>query len=200
MLQFECYPTNENQIFLKIKTDHTEEGTLYRLSAALFFLGMDIIKGEIKTIIDEVKKQTYSEDIFILRAINQNFSFNEFTYQLGILMDALLDRNQDPEELLLNLKIHREKIPTLKEFIEAGFEYVIDEIPGKKQIYFYFETSDRPGLLLAISKFFFEQKINVINAEIETERQIAKDIFYLQFKEPSTKKILKDEIENLLKV
>jgi UTP:GlnB (protein PII) uridylyltransferase len=193
MIQFECYPLSEKNIYLKIVTDHTEKGTLYRLFSAIFVLGMDIYSGEVKTL----KEKNLSEDIFILRN-NHNFaSFNDFSYQLGILMESLLNRNQEPEKIL-NLNPKR-KIPDLREIFKTGFEYIIEERKDKKQILFYFETTDRSGLLVCITKFFYDNHINIIEADIKTEyNQIAKDTFILEYDNPKTIKNLKNQLEHYL--
>lgn len=192
MIQFECYPQSNKNIFLKILTDHTEEGTLYRLATAIFCLDLDIFSGEIKTISQD--GQFFSEDTFILRSSSENYKMNDFAYRLGYLMESLLNREQEPNEILKN--ITQRTPPTLEEIFKSGFEYIIDEIPEKKQIYFYIEAIDRPGLLMMISKFLYEKHINIIEAKIETTyNSIAQDVFYLEYKDENTKLILKNELE-----
>ncbi|MFN3604882.1 MAG: hypothetical protein ACK4UJ_09250 [Leptonema sp. (in: bacteria)] len=195
MIQFECYSQSETKIFLKIVTSHTEIGTLYRLATAIFVLDLDIFSGEIKTILRN--EQSFSEDTFVLRNKNSKSSINDFTSRLGYLMEALLNRVQNPEEILKN--INTRKPPTLKEILKSGFDYIIDEIPEKNQIYFYFEAKDRSGLLLMISKFLYENHFNIFEAKIETTfDDIAKDVFYLEYQSENSKKILKEKLEKLL--
>lgn len=192
MIQFECYPQSNKNIFLKIITDHTEEGTLYRLATAIFCLDLDIFSGEIKTISRD--GQFFSEDTFILRSSNENYKINDFSYRLGYLMESLLNREQEPNEILKN--ITKRTPPTLEEIFKSGFEYIIDEIPEKKLLYFYIEAIDRPGLLMMISKFLYENHINIIEAKIETTyNNIAQDVFYLEYKDENTKLRLKNELE-----
>lgn len=197
MIQFECYPQSKTNLYLKILTDHTEEGTLYRLASAIFLLELDIYSGEINTI--ERNGKLFSEDIFILRNTNKNLNLelNDFNYRLGYLMEILLSNQEKPEEILK--KNITRNIPSIQEIFQSGFEYIIDELPEKKQIYFYFETLDRPGILLNISKFLYENNFNIAQAKIETTiDQIAKDVFYLDYKDNTTKETLKKAIETFI--
>ncbi len=197
MIQFECYPQSITNIYLKVFTDHTEEGTLYRLATAIFLLELDIYSGEINTI--ERNGKLFTEDTFILRKSSKNpvLEFNDFNNRLGYLMEILLNKKEKPEEILK--KNSKREIPTLKEIFESGFEYIIDEIPEKKQIYFYFETSDRPGLLLNITKFLYENNFNISQARIETTaNHIAKDVFYLDYKTQNDKEALKRAIQTFI--
>jgi len=195
MKQFECYPLSEKNIFLKIKTEHTEKGTLYRLASAIFVLGLDIFSGEIKTINEN--NQNYSEDTFILRFNESSQSLNEFSYQLGILMESLLNKEIEPEKILSTNS--KRKVPYLKDIIEAGFDYIIDENKAKNQILFYFETLDRSGLLVSMAKFFYDNNINIIEAKIETEYDnIAKDTFILEYENQESIKHLKSQLEKYI--
>ncbi|MCS7205769.1 MAG: ACT domain-containing protein [Leptospiraceae bacterium] len=198
MIQFECYPLSERNIYLKIVTDHTERGTLYRLATAIFVMGMDIHSGDIKTKQDEEGKE-YSEDVFILRNPKELKAFGDFAAQLGVLMESLLNRDSDPEQLLA-MNPER-KLPDIKEIFSSNFDFIIEEIPKKNQILFYFEAKDRPGLLLSITKFLYENKINIIEATIRTEYDdIAKDSFILEYDNKESLKKLKSEIQQFLNV
>ncbi len=195
MKQFECYPLSEKNIYLKIKTEHTEKGTLYRLATAIFVLGLDIYSGEIKTI--NQNNESYSEDTFILRFNESSKSLNEFSYQLGILMESLLNREIEPEKILATNSTR--KVPSLKEIIEAGFDYIIDENKAKNQIIFYFETLDRSGLLVSMTKFFYNNNINIIEAKIQTEYEsIAKDTFILEYENQESIKNLRAQLEKYI--
>jgi len=195
MKQFKCYPLSEKNIYLKIKTEHTEKGTLYRLATAIFILGLDIFSGEIKTV--NQNNESYSEDTFILRFNESSQSINEFSYQLGILMESLLNREIEPEKILATNS--NKKVPTLKEIIEAGFDYIIDENKAKNQILFYFETIDRSGLLVSMTKFFYENNINIIEAKILTEyEKVAKDTFILEYENQESIKNLRSQLEKYI--
>lgn len=195
MKQFKCYPLSEKNIYLKIKTEHTEKGTLYRLATAIFILGLDIFSGEIKTL--NQNNESYSEDTFILRFNESSQSINEFSYQLGILMESLLNREIEPEKILATNS--NKKVPTLKEIIEAGFDYIIDENKAKNQILFYFETIDRSGLLVSMTKFFYENNINIIEAKILTEyEKVAKDTFILEYENQESIKNLRSQLEKYI--
>ncbi|GIX43458.1 MAG: hypothetical protein KatS3mg129_3191 [Leptospiraceae bacterium] len=157
-------------------------------------LGLDIYSGEIKT--TQKDNIDISEDTFILRYNEKIGSFNDFSYQLGVLMESLLSQNQDPEKIL-NLNTKR-KIPDLSEIIRNGFEYIIEE-KEKNQIFFYFETLDRSGLLVSFAKFFYKNSINIIEAKIQTEYDnIAKDSFILEYDHQDSIKNLKKELEKYI--
>ncbi len=191
MIQFECYPQSKNNIYLKIITDHTEKGTLYRLASAIFILGLDIHSGEIKT--KEYNGKMISEDVFILKTSEGFNTFSDFSSKLGILMESLLNRNQEPENILLNNSNRR--FPSTEEIFQNGFEFVIEEYPDKNQFLFYFETNDRSGLLVSIAKFFYENQINIIEGKIQTDYEnTAKDSFLLEYGDIDTFLQFKDQL------
>lgn len=181
---FSWHALDERSFQINIKTPATDVGTLYRLTAAIYTLGLDIQQGQVQTIVDD-SGQVYSEDNFLLQirpgAENRKSShplINEVSARLGQLMETMLTVDFNIEEYLVNLNC---KPPALQASMQDDFS--LDFINHKDDAYtaMTLRTGDRPGLLFKIARVLTELGISIFQATIlTTDQHKAEDHFYLK--------------------
>lgn len=178
MKSFSCTVAGDRELILEIRTSIVTEGTLYRLSAAIYSLGLDIYSGDIDTVTEEGEKYTW--DRFVLRTMVDGSvrKLSEIGMKLGMLMEAVLAEEQDPEDLI---RLNGKDVPLPESFFESGVEVLFDENPESNETTLYLEAPDRPGLLFTVSRLLFRHRINIISATLRsTYGGHARDLFHLQ--------------------
>lgn len=173
MIDFQ-YKTLDGEIVVTLKTDITEMGTFHRMAAVIYTLGWDIIAGEIKTVLIDGKE--FALDTLRLRSERNKASGKAI--EIGILMDSIFSKKQDLQETLKNYTF---KQPEVRNFFREKAELIFQDEPEKNLTCFYIEADSGRGLLYHLTKVLLENKINIINAVIDTDNitQRAKDTFYL---------------------
>lgn len=180
MKSFSCTVAGDRELILEIRTPSIKEGTLYRLSAAIYSLDLDIYSGDIDTL--EEDGELYSYDRFVLRTMVDGSArkLSEIGLKLGMLMEALLSDDSDPEELI---RAGEKEIPRPESFFEAGVEVLCDQNTEKGETTMYLEAPDRPGLLFTVARLLFRHDVNIVSATLRsTYGGHARDLFHLQSK------------------
>ncbi|MDH5654588.1 MAG: hypothetical protein OEZ34_01680 [Spirochaetia bacterium] len=184
----------DGTIEIQIKTPVVEVGTLYRLTAAIYAMGLDILSGDISSDTGE-DGIPYSNDRFILQHTNSEESEGAISAKLGILMETLLRENMDPDEFLRKEKIQP---PVKLEFFETEPVILFQNSKEWNATQFYIESQNRTGLLFHLTRILARKNVDIIRAKIRTENYLVKDTFYLQyngsFLEPDTSKKIESEI------
>ncbi|WCL49808.1 hypothetical protein [Leptospira sp. GIMC2001] len=176
MIDF-SYKKENDCISISIRTDTTEIGTLFRITACLYALKMDIISGEILTITENGKE--YTLDTFLIRSEDENA---DSAFQLGVLMDTVFSKHEDMESLLSSYEITE---PPLDIFFKENPEFIFTDDPESDSTCFYLESGTGRGLLYHITKVLMNNEVNVLAGNIETDSTEgrARDTFYLKDKE-----------------
>jgi UTP:GlnB (protein PII) uridylyltransferase len=177
---FSCTVAHDRELILEIRTPSVKEGTLYRLSAAIYSLDLDIYSGDIDTV--EEEGELFSHDRFVLRTMVDGSArkLSEIGLKLGMLMEALLSSDSDPEELIRN---SGKEIPRPESFFDAGLEVLFDRNTERGETMMYLEAPDRPGLLFTMTKLLYHHDVNIISATLRsTYGGHARDLFHLQSK------------------
>jgi len=166
----------DGNIRIHIKTPVVEIGTLYRLTAAIFTMGLDIVSGDIKTFIKD--GESYSDDEFILRQSDQSISEGEISAKLGIMMEAILRDHTDPDEFM---KVENIQPPRKLEFFDVEPVIVFQSDDKTNTTQFHIEAPNRTGLLFHLTRILARENIDIIKAAIRTEGDyLAQDTFFLQ--------------------
>jgi [protein-PII] uridylyltransferase len=90
----------------------------------------------------------------------------------------LKDRMKDGSDTLMT-KRSRLRYPSMKRF--EGFVEIDNESSGQYSLLELF-SSDRMGLLYDIAKLLYSYGIDILSAVINTEDDIAQDVFYIRYK------------------
>ncbi len=179
MKSFSCTVAGDRELILEIRTSSIQEGTLFRLSAAIYSLGLDIYSGDIDTVHEN--DDMFSWFRFVLRTMVDGSvrKLSEIGLKLGILMEAVLSKEQDPEDLI---RLNGKDVPLPGTFFASGVEVLFDENPERKETTLYLEAPDRPGLLFTISRLLFRHQINIVSATLRsTAGGHARDLFHLRY-------------------
>lgn len=178
MKSFSCTVAGDRELILEIRTPSVREGTLYRLSAAIYSLELDIYSGDIDTV--EEDGELYSFDRFVLRTMVDGNAqkLSEIGAKLGMLMEALLSDAADPEALIRSAG---KEIPRPDSFFEAGVEVLFDQNLEAGETTMYLEAPDRPGLLFTVANLLYRHDVNIVSATLRsTYGGHARDLFHLQ--------------------
>lgn len=173
LIEFQ-YKREKENILISLKTDSTQIGTFHRIATIIYALKLDILSGELSTIIENGKEFTI--DSFILQADGQDTTHAAF--QLGMMMDSLFSKNAKFEEILEKLQIQE---PAVGTFFKENPEFIFSDIPELNQTCLYLESSAGRGLLYYVSRILMQNHVNILSATIETDMETgrAKDSFYL---------------------
>ena len=144
MITFSWTALSQNIFEIKIKTPIVRIGTLYRLTAAIYILGLDIISGSIDTVREG--DEEFADDSFILRPSEdseQDFAY--FSSMVGVLMETLLRNEKDPDDLLLERQIDP---PDIRFLFDIQPEMRFKDLEEKKtdRIYNSITQSHGPAL------------------------------------------------------
>ncbi|HNE23236.1 MAG TPA: hypothetical protein PLG78_08715, partial [Leptospiraceae bacterium] len=105
MISFSWTALSEHIFEIRIKTPVTRVGTLYRLTAAIYVLGLDIVSGTVDTAHEHGEE--YADDTFLLRPSSDGeTSFAYYSARVGVLMETLIRNEKDPDDLLRERNIN----------------------------------------------------------------------------------------------
>ncbi|ABJ74877.1 ACT domain-containing protein [Leptospira borgpetersenii] len=168
------YKVNDGFYTVTLKTSETAPGTLHKMVKAMFFMGWEIVSGDIKTI--EEEGQFYSYDIFTLKSDETDSKIK--ASKLGVLMSSVFMDDFALEEI-----IHHASEIDLRNTYHLGpdskLEFEDIELGTKTK--FTLEAPDRKGLLYFVTEVLKENGINIHSATIRTDRtgNRAQDTFIL---------------------
>jgi UTP:GlnB (protein PII) uridylyltransferase len=173
LLEFQ-YKREKSNILISLKTDSTQFGTFHRIATIIYALKLDILSGELGTVIEN--GNSFTVDSFILQA--DESTVTQAAFQLGVMMDSLFSKNEKFEEILSNLQIQE---PAIGTFFKENPEFIFTDLLEKGETCLYLESSAGRGLLYYVSRILMDNSINIISATIETDPKTgrAKDSFYL---------------------
>ena len=100
MIRFSYELLSDDRLQIKVQTPVTRVGTLNRLTAAIYVLGLNIVSGNVLTEEDE-GGAPLTHDNFVLEFTDpENRNIHEATTRLGVLMETILQENLEPRKLL----------------------------------------------------------------------------------------------------
>lgn len=175
MIKFAWEGLDPGRYRVQIQTPATGEGTLYRLTAAIYVSGLDIESGEILTVHDG--GELYSADEFVLRyAGPPEEAAGVIARDLGLLMETLLDSETDVAGIFRDRGVTP---PDTLKYFDVPPEVLFEN--GEEETRFYIETENRAGLLYNLTALLAREKINIVSGTIQTlPSGRAEDNFYLQ--------------------
>ncbi|MDI7209627.1 ACT domain-containing protein [Leptospira santarosai] len=168
------YKENDGFYTVTLKTSETAPGTLHKMVKAMFFMGWEIVSGDIETI--EEEGRFYSYDIFMLRSDETDSKIK--ASKLGVLMSSVFTDDFALEEM-----IHHSSEVDLRNTYhlspDSKLEFENIELGTKTK--FTLEAPDRKGLLYFVTGVLKENGINIHSATIRTDRtgNRAQDTFIL---------------------
>lgn len=176
MISFSWTALSENIFEIHIKTPITRIGTLYRLTAAIYILGLDIISGSVDTAHDAGEE--FADDTFLLRPAAEGESdFAFFSARVGVLMETLLRNEKDPDDLLRERHIEP---PNIRFLFDSEPNITFRDLPEGNVSEFNITSQNRTGLLFHLTRIFAEEEISIIRGTIKSEHDTAKDRFFVQ--------------------
>jgi len=172
----------EEDLAVTIEADFNHPGFLNRFAAAMFALGWSILEGDISTRDDDSVFDTFR--IRPVKNSADRAGRMQRSYELSQIVEAVLAEKVSGEEIMREYKVasyqERRKSSAFND-TEILFEdkYELDGV------HYYFETSDRAGLLYAITSVFAENEIDIRSARIRTNAANgrAEDWFLVRHKE-----------------
>ncbi len=176
MISFSWTALSQHIFEIRIKTPVTRVGTLYRLTAAIYVLGLDIVSGSVDT--GHEHDEEFADDTFLLQpSTDGETSFAYYSAKIGVLMETLLRNEMDPDDLLRERHINP---PDIRFLFEALPEITFRDLPDRNVTEFNITCQNRTGLLFHITRIFAEEGISIIRGTIKSEADTAKDRFFLQ--------------------
>jgi [protein-PII] uridylyltransferase len=139
-------------------------GLLATISAAIVMCGLDVVYAEAHTR-RMPSGQSEAVDVFFLRYAQEEKrdlrvgqeAIDDLQETLIALLDGRLDaRGATPPD---SAAAHASDFGTVVRFLESA-----DGVLGTLEV----ETGDRSGLLLALSRALFEQRVQIIESEVKT--------------------------------
>jgi len=176
MISFSWTALSDRFFEIRIKTPVTRVGTLHRLTAAIYVLGLDIISGTVDTI--QEADEEYTDDVFLLQPSMEgesNFAF--YSARVGVLMETLLRNEKDPDDLLRERQIQP---PSFEFLFSEAPEITFRDVPDKGMTVFHLTSQNRTGLLFHLTRLFAEEGVSILRGTIKSESDLAVDRFYLQ--------------------
>jgi len=177
-MNFSWETLNENLYRLQIRTESTRMGTLHRITAAIYLLNLNIISGDIQTILEG--DQAYSFDTFIVKfsGMEHKEMRDSIHSKLAILMEMVLGKNQSVESLFQQFNV---PLPGSLDFFELKPEVLFQNDTAMGVTEFYIEAPDRKGLLYNLTELLFRREVDIVSATIRTDSNgIVQDTFHLQ--------------------
>ena len=183
-LRFSWHALDEHSFAIDIRAPMTQVGTLYRLTAAMYALGLDIQQGRVSTSTD-ANGHAWSEDNFTLKIRpgvenlkSPHVLINEASARLGHLMEMVLAQELDVADFLASQNCEPpEMVAAELASFSLQFENHKDDLYTAMTLH----ASDRPGLLFIIARVLAEKQISVHQATIlTTDGGQAEDRFYLK--------------------
>ncbi len=190
-VQFAWSVIDDHRVQVSVTTPVTRVGTLHRLTAAIYVLGMDIVSGNVLTESEDGEAanpdgagssgELVSRDNFVLRLTQtkmNNFPMHEITGKLGVMMETILQKDVDPAALLAE---HSVQPPDATDLFAEPHTIRFTEVAGRNMTQMYVESKDRTGLLYHLTQVLARENVNIWNAVIvTTDTGVTEDSFYLQ--------------------
>ncbi|PJZ71562.1 amino acid-binding protein [Leptospira perolatii] len=157
-----------------LKTSETAPGTLHKMVKAIYFMGFEIVSGDIRTIREG--NSFLSQDEFVLRSSETDSKIK--ASKLGILMSSVFSEESTLEEMIqTSSEIDIRNTFHLNQDSKLEFQ----DLPDGSGTDFFLETADRKGLLYFITGVLKDLGINIISGEVRTDdvSHKAKDKFVL---------------------
>ncbi|EMK00637.1 ACT domain-containing protein [Leptospira sp. WS58.C1] len=157
-----------------LKTSETAPGTLHKMVKAMFFMGFEILSGDIRTIKEGESMISYDE--FLLRSSETDSKIK--ASKLGILMSSVFSDDNALEEMIqTSSEIDIRNTFYLGQDSQLEFE----DLPGNSATKFYLEAPDRKGLLYFVTGVLKDLGINILSGEVRTDGKSlkAQDTFIL---------------------
>ncbi|AYV56083.1 ACT domain-containing protein [Leptospira kmetyi] len=173
MIQFH-YKENDGLYTVTLKTSETAPGTLHKMVKAMFFMGWEIVSGDIETI--EENGQFFSYDVFTLKSDETDSKIK--ASKLGILMSSVFTEDSALEEIIH----HSSEIDLRNTYhLSTDSKLEFNDIEMGTKTKFTLEAPDRKGLLYFVTGVLKENGINIHSATIRTDRtgNRAQDTFIL---------------------
>lgn len=165
----------ENGLYtVTLKTSETAPGTLHKMVKAMFFMGWEIVSGDIQTI--EENGQLFSYDVFTLKSEETDSKIK--ASKLGILMSSVFTEDSALEEIIH----HSSEIDLRNTYhLSNDSKLEFEDVEGGARTKLYLEAPDRKGLLYFVTGVLKENGINIHSATIRTDRtgNQAQDTFIL---------------------
>ncbi len=179
MISFSWSVQDDGKYKLEVRTPITRIGTLYRLTASIYIVGLDIASGEVETVNEN--GQDFSMDSFILQEGESRGAeaFQMASAQLGLLMETLIQQESNVDDLLVE---HNIRIPDISTFFDAPPEMLFQNNPDDNYSEFYIETVNRRGLLFHLTRILAREKVDILGAVIRSNVMgRAEDTFSVQY-------------------
>ncbi|PJZ57061.1 ACT domain-containing protein [Leptospira barantonii] len=173
MIQFH-YKENDGLYTVTLKTSETAPGTLHKMVKAMFFMGWEIVSGDIETI--QENGQFFSYDVFTLKSEETDSKIK--ASKLGILMSSVFTEDSALEEIIH----HSSEIDLRNTYhLSTDSKLEFNDIEMGTKTKFTLEAPDRKGLLYFVTGVLKENGINIHSATIRTDRtgNRAQDTFIL---------------------
>lgn len=191
MISFSWTAVSPNIFEIRIKTPVVRVGTLHRLAAAMYILGLNVESGDVDTIVEDGTE--LSDDIFRLSS-PRGQSAAETSARLGVLMEALIRGEKEPDTLFAE---HNTEPPNPRDFFETRPDILFQ--PDGNLTQFYFESADRRGLLLHLTRSLSRLGINIVRAKVRSSPYgAAQDTFYLQYAGAPLSDVMSRELETAI--
>lgn len=181
MIRFVWSIIDDHRFQIQVHTPVTRIGTLHRLTAAIYVLGMDVVSGNVLTEPDPESGELYSHDNFVLRIAEPDsfhFPMHEVSTRLGVLMETVLQKDLEPSTLLTE---HKVSSPNPEQLFAGPHSIRFQQAADGSMTQMNVESEDRPGLLYHITQVLARENVNVWSAVVLTnDRRATEDTFYLQ--------------------
>ncbi len=177
MIKFAWEGLDPGRYRVQIQTPAVREGTLHRLTAAIFVSGLDIESGEILTVTED--GELYSADEFVLRYNGppQN-ALEVIARDLGLLMETLLDTATDVPAIFAARGVMP---PDTLKYFEIAPDILFED--GENETRFYIEAENRTGLLFNLTALLVREDVNIVSGTIKTHPSgRAEDNLFLQYR------------------
>ena len=163
-----CKNRFENLIEIFIKADNSE-GLFYKLTKTLEYSGLNIIDANIFTSIDNI----FAANTFIAK-----FSHHDRKFSASDLKE--LSKRIEKNFLQFDQISKKQKIVKIKNNFEKKINITESVNKDRGRNLITIETSDNSGLLANIAKVFFENKISIFSARINTLGERVEDTFEIE--------------------
>jgi [protein-PII] uridylyltransferase len=163
-----CKNRFENLIEIFIKADNSE-GLFYKLTKTLEYSGLNIIDANIFTSIDNI----FAANTFIAK-----FSHHDRKFSKSDLKE--LSKRIEKNFLQFDQISKKQKIVKIKNSFEKKINITESVNKDRGRNLITIETSDNSGLLANIAKVFFENKISIFSARINTLGERVEDTFEIE--------------------
>ena len=183
-LIIKCRKIFENLVEIFIKAQNTD-GLFYRLTKALEESGLDVIDANIFTSNDE----SFAANTFITKNIHHSREFTKF--ELSDLAERIR-KNLEKKHNQLRTRRKIEKKSKFEKVVKISDSIIQD----KNKNIITIETSNKSGLLSKIASIFFENKISIFSARINTLGERVEDTFEISNLDKSV--IKKNKIKKII--